>query len=193
MIFLDIGRSLQPGGDAHVHALLEGGTESAVAVVAAFLRQLLGDNGLLGSGKLAVAGYEVSDTKVVDVFIVAGVLTGEILAEIVAVHTHGYRELRQGQVRLQVELCFLAVLRQQLADIGSHALGGGVLCFTRHHSRVLAWASFAGELAGRGMAVDAQVFQCLHAPQQETRQRESGKVGDGGHHVVVGIFIAHEQ
>ena len=114
---------VHPGGDALAHALLEGG-------VAALPRKLLGDDGLVCSGKLAVAGYEVSDTKVVDVFIVAGALTGEILAEIVAVHTHGCRELRQGQVRLQVELCFLAVLRQQLADMGSRALGGGVLCFT---------------------------------------------------------------
>ena len=110
-----------------MHALLEGGTESAVAVVAAFLRQLLGDNGLLGSGKLAVAGYEVTDAKIVDVFIIACALTGEILTEIVAVHTHGYRELRQGQVGLQVELCVLAVLHQQLADMSSLALGRRVL------------------------------------------------------------------
>ena len=78
-----------PGGDALVHALLEGGAEGAIAVVAALPRKLLGDDGLVCSGKLAVAGYEISDTKVVDVFIVAGALTGEILAEIVAVHTHG--------------------------------------------------------------------------------------------------------
>ena len=83
-----------PGGDALVHALLEGGAEGAVAVVAALLGQLLGDDGLMCSGKLAVAGYEVTDAKVVDVFIVACILTSEILAEIVAVHTDGCRELR---------------------------------------------------------------------------------------------------
>ena len=54
-----------------MHALLEGDTESAVAVVAALLSQLLGDDGLLCSGKLAVAGYEVTDAKIVDVFIIA--------------------------------------------------------------------------------------------------------------------------
>ena len=108
---------MYPGGDALVHASLEDGAEGAVAVVAALLGQLLGDDGLLCSGKLAVAGYEVADAKVVDVFIVACALTGEILAEIVAVHAHGYRELRQGQVCLQEELRVLAVLCQQLADM----------------------------------------------------------------------------
>ena len=77
-----------------MHALLEGGTEGAVAVVAALVGQLLSTNGLMSSGKLTVAGYKVADAKVVDVFIVACVLTGEILAEIVAVHTDGCRELR---------------------------------------------------------------------------------------------------
>ena len=71
-----------PGGNTLVHAPLEGAAESTIAVEAALIGQLLGDNGLLCSGKLAVAGYEVSDTKVVDVFIVAYVLTGEILTEI---------------------------------------------------------------------------------------------------------------
>ena len=100
-----------------MHASLEGGAEGAVAVVAALLGQLLGDNGLMCGGKLTVAGYEVTDAKVVDVFLVACALTGEILAEIVAVHADGCRELRQGQVCLQVELRVLAVLRQQLSDM----------------------------------------------------------------------------
>ena len=54
-----------PGGDALVHALLEGGAEGAIAAVATLLGELLGDDGLLCSGKLAVAGYEVTDAKVV--------------------------------------------------------------------------------------------------------------------------------
>ena len=136
-----------------MHALLEGGAEGAIAAVAALLGELLGDDGLLCSGKLAVAGYEVTDAKVVDVFIVACVLTGEILAEIVSVHTDGCRELRQGQVCLQVELRVLAVLRQQLADMRIldlvRGVGGG--------------ASVPLGRAG-GVAVGAQVFQCLHAP-----------------------------
>jgi len=106
-----------PVGDVLVHALPEGGAEGAVAVVAALLGQLLGDNGFLCSGKLAVAGYEVTDAKIVDVFIVACAPTGEILAEIVAVHADGCRELLQGQVRLQVELRVLAVLRQLSGDM----------------------------------------------------------------------------
>ncbi len=173
--YKNLGLFVHPSGDAHVHALLEGGTEGAVAVVAALPSQLLGNNGLLCSDKLAVAGYEVTDAKVVDVFIVAGVLTGEILAEIVAVHADGCRELRQGQVGLQVELCVLAVLRQQLADMGCIALGGGALCFVRRR-RVLARAVVAKGRMG-WEAVGAQVFQCLHAPQQEPRQREAGEVG----------------
>ena len=59
-----------------MHALLEGGAEGAVAVVAALLGQLLGGDRLMCSGKLAVAGYEVTDAKVVDVCIVVCALTG---------------------------------------------------------------------------------------------------------------------
>ena len=84
-----------PGGDALTHALFEGGAEGAVAVVATLLRQLLGDDGFMCSGKLAVAGYEVTDAEVVDVCIVACALTGEILAEIVVVDADGCRELRK--------------------------------------------------------------------------------------------------
>ena len=76
-----------------MQALLEGAAEGAVTVVATLLCQLLGDDGLLCCGKLAIAGYEVTDAKVVDVFIVACVLTSEILAEIVAVHADGSRKL----------------------------------------------------------------------------------------------------
>ena len=85
---------VHPSGDAFVHAPLEGGAEGAVAMVAALKGQLLGDDWLMCSGKLAVAGYEVSDAKVVDVFIVTCILVGEIQAEVVAVHADGCRELR---------------------------------------------------------------------------------------------------
>ena len=100
-----------------MHALLEGSAECAVAVVAALLGQLLGDDGLMCSGKLAVARYEVTDAKVVDVCIVICALTGKIGAEVGAVGADGLDKLRQGQVWLQVELRVLAVLRKQLADI----------------------------------------------------------------------------
>ena len=101
-----------PGGDALLHALLEGGAEGAVAVVAALLGQLLGDDRLMCSSKFAVAGYEVTDAKVVDVCIVVCALTGEIGAEVGAVGADGLGKLRQGQIWLQVELRVLAVLCQ---------------------------------------------------------------------------------
>lgn len=44
-----------------MHALLEGSAEGAVTMIAALVGQLLGDDGHMGSGKLAVAGYEVTD------------------------------------------------------------------------------------------------------------------------------------
>ena len=91
---------MHPGGDALVHALLEGGAEGAVTVVTTLLGQLLCDDGFMCSGKFAVAGYEMTDAEVMDVCIVACVLTGEILADIVAVHADGFREFRQGQVLL---------------------------------------------------------------------------------------------
>ena len=89
---------MHPGGDTLVHALLEGGAEGTVAMVAALLGQLLGDDGLMCSGKLAVAGYEVTDTKVVDVGIVVSALTGEIGTEVSAVGADGRSKLLQGKV-----------------------------------------------------------------------------------------------
>ena len=73
--------AIHPGGYRQAGALLEGGAEGAVTVVAALLGQLLGDDGFMCSGKFAVAGYEMTDAEVVDVCIVACALTGEILAE----------------------------------------------------------------------------------------------------------------
>ncbi len=81
LLMICASRLAHPGGDALVHATLEGGAEGAVAVVAALQGQLLGADRFLCSGKLAVAGYEVTDAKVVDVFIVACILAGEILAQ----------------------------------------------------------------------------------------------------------------
>ena len=161
-----------------MHALLEGGAEGAVAMVAALLGQLLGDDGLMGSGKLAVAGYEVTDAKIVDVCIIACILTGEILAEIVVVHADGCRELRQGQVWLQVEPRVLTVLRQQLADMGYFTLGRGVLCFAKRHSRAFALASILLGRAGR-KAVGAQVAQCLHAPWSRRYSIDNGVICSG--------------
>ena len=65
-----------------MHALLEGGAEGAVAVVAALLGQLLGDDGLMCSGKLAVAGYEVTDAKV-----------GVVVAQPPPVLSHGHHHI----------------------------------------------------------------------------------------------------
>ena len=164
-----------------MHALLEGGAEGAVTVVTTLLGQLLCDDGFMCSGKFAVAGYEVTDAKVVDVCIVACALTGEILAEIVVVNADGCRELRQGQVLLQIELRVLAVLRQQFAN--SRPTFGSLTLL------ILPVIILLLRREGQG----GEALQCLHAPQQEARQRESDEMGDGGHHVVVGIFKAHEQ
>ena len=100
-----------------MHALLEGGSEGAVAVVAALLGQLLGDDGLICSGKLTVAGYEVTDAKIVDVCIVVCILTGEIGAQIGAVGADSLGKLLQGEVFLQEKLRVLAVFGQKFADM----------------------------------------------------------------------------
>ena len=78
-----------PDGDALARALLEGGGEGAVATEAALKDQLLGFEGVPGGNGLAAEAHEVADAEVVDVVVVGGALTGEILAKIVAVDTDG--------------------------------------------------------------------------------------------------------
>ena len=106
-----------PGGYRLAYALLEGKAEGAVAAVTAFVGQLLGDDGLSGSGKRLVAADEMVDAQIIDIGIVSDALTGEILAEIVTVGANGLSQLLQGQVMLQVELRGDAVLFQQLFDL----------------------------------------------------------------------------
>ena len=106
-----------PGSDGLAYALLEGQAERAVAAVAAFAGQLLGSDGLSGCSKLLVAADEVVDTQVVDIGIVRDALPREILAEVVAVGANLLRQLLQGEVVLQVELCGYAMLFQQLLDL----------------------------------------------------------------------------
>ena len=53
------------------------------------------------------------DAQIVDIGVVRDALTGEILAEIVAVGTNGLRQLLQRKVVLQVKLGSIAMLFQQ--------------------------------------------------------------------------------
>jgi hypothetical protein len=60
----------------------------------------------------------VVDAQIVDIGVVRDALTGEILAEIVAVGTNGLRQLLQRKVVLQVKLGSIAMLFQQEARLG---------------------------------------------------------------------------
>ena len=121
---LRISHFSHPSSDRLPYALLKGKAEGAVAAVATFVGQLLGDDGLSGSGKLLVALDEVVDALIVDIGIIGDALTGEILAEIVTVGANGLCQLLQGQVMLQVELGGDAVLAQQLFYLGEVDRGG---------------------------------------------------------------------
>ena len=99
-------------------ALLESEAEGAVAVVAAFVGQLLGNDRKSGCGGLAIATDEVADAKVIDISIVGDALTREKLAEIRTIGAYRLSQLLQGQVVQQVKFCVQAVLLQQLFDIG---------------------------------------------------------------------------
>ena len=79
-------------------ALLEGEAEGAIAAVAAFAGQLLGDDGLSGSSKLLVAADKVVDAQVIDIDIIRDALPREVLAEVVAVGANGLGQLLQGEV-----------------------------------------------------------------------------------------------
>jgi hypothetical protein len=71
------------------HALLKGECECAVTSVTTLIGQLLGGDDALGSHHLMVQVDKMLDAQVVDIDIVSGVLTGEILTEIEAVGTNG--------------------------------------------------------------------------------------------------------
>ena len=70
-------------------------THMPLSIVNGFMPdQLLGFEGAAGGDGLAAETHEVVDAEVVDVVVVGGALTGEILADIVAVDTDGGREVR---------------------------------------------------------------------------------------------------
>ena len=92
--------SAHPGRNGLAHALLEGEAEGAVTAEAAVSGQLLGSDRLMGSGSLMIPTDEVVDTEIVNISIISGALTGEILAEIRAVSTDRLSELENGQVVL---------------------------------------------------------------------------------------------
>ena len=89
-----------PGRYSLAHAMLKGEAEGAVTPVAALVGQLLGNDGLPGCDSLVIESYEVIDAEIVDISIVSSTLTGEILAEIIAVGANGLSQLLKGQVVL---------------------------------------------------------------------------------------------
>ena len=101
----------------HSHDLLEGGIECAVTVETTLVGQLLHRYRLMGGGRLLVQVDEVPDAQTVDVTVVGGVLHGKVLTEIDTVDTYLLGKLGEGNVVLQVELRFLAVLFQQWANL----------------------------------------------------------------------------
>ena len=103
---------MHPCRHALACALLEGQAEGAVAAVATFAGQLLGDNRLSSCGDLLIAADEMVDAQIVDIRIVSDALTREILAEIGAIGANGLGQLLQGEVVLQVKLCLHAELFQ---------------------------------------------------------------------------------
>ena len=92
------------------HALLEGGTESAVASESALVCQVLGGERTLGGDGLMVEVDEVLDAQAVDVGVVIQTLLGEMLAKIGVVGAHGFRKLKKGKVVAQIKLGGLTML-----------------------------------------------------------------------------------
>ena len=117
VIIFCLARIVHPSGYALPYALLEGEAESAVAAVAAFAGQLLGNDRLSGSGGLLIEADEVVDAQIVNIGIVSDALTGEILAEIGTVGANRLSQLLKGQVVLQVKPCVHAMLSQQLFEV----------------------------------------------------------------------------
>ena len=102
------------------HALLEGVAKGAVTAEAALVGQLLGCEGALRTGSLAIETDEMVNAQIVDIGIVSHALTGEILAEVESVGTNNLGQLGKGQVMLQVKLRAHATLSQLLLDIGGN-------------------------------------------------------------------------
>ena len=117
---------MHPLPDVLTHPLLEGEPEGAIATVSAFACQLLGGERSAFSNSLTIEIGEMVDAQVVDIGIVGDALTGEILAEIVAVGANGFGKLGDVQVVLQVELRVYAMVLQLLLEGGRwRILGGG--------------------------------------------------------------------
>ena len=70
-----LGRFAHPGGYRLTHTLFEGQAEGAVAVVTAFVGQLLDGERLLSLDNLLIAADEVVDAQIVDIGIVCNALT----------------------------------------------------------------------------------------------------------------------
>ena len=102
--------SFYPGRDRLTHHTLEDIAKRAVTLESTLIGQLLSGEGTLGGGSLTIEIGEMMDAQIVDIGIVSDALTGEILPEISSVGTNSSTKLCKGQVVLQKELRFLAVL-----------------------------------------------------------------------------------
>ena len=92
--------------------LLESGTEGAVTAESAFKGQLLcGENTLCGHG-LMIKTDEMTDAEPVDVCVVGKPLPGKVLAQVIAIGANLTGKLRKGNLVLQIEPAFLAMLFQ---------------------------------------------------------------------------------
>ena len=177
-----------PRRDVLAHALLEGEAEGAVAAVAAHEGQLLDDDGTLGGDGLTVEPYEMADAQVVDVGVVGRLLPHEIQAEVGSVGANGLGHLRLVQVVLQVEPGADAVLLQQerylLVGVVGKRVGRRAAALRSLRSRGavglcrLCVSSRRRAVGLPAVAVDGQLRQRLHAPQQEDEEHELDEVQD---------------
>ena len=107
-----------PRRDRLAHALLEGYSKSAIASETALLGQLLSGEGTIGGDSITIESDKVLDAQAVDIGIVSRVMLREVLAEVSMIGADGPAEIVEFEVVLQIELCGLAILFQQLADVG---------------------------------------------------------------------------
>ena len=107
-----------PHHDRLTHTLLESCSKSAIAPETALLSQLLSGEGTISGDSLTIESDKVLDAQAVDIGIVGSVMLREVLAEVSAIGADGPAEIVEFEVVLQIELCGLAILFQQLADVG---------------------------------------------------------------------------
>ena len=127
--------------------------------------------------RFLVEPAEMVDAQLVDVGVVGGVLTGEILAEVGAVGAQCLRQLVDVQVALQVELLVDAVLLQQKFNV----------------DKTLPRQALPRQALPRQTWGEAT--QRLHTPQQDAHHHDAAHLGDVfvGHATVTAHVVAEHQ